>query len=694
MSPDMKITQVKSNGKSLKNIELPDVMTAIRSGEQARVVNEHRGILSSSMPGDRNIHATDIPVLLFAARFRKKESRIEYQAYNGLVLMDVGNLADREEAVEVKRLASLAPQTVAAFVGSSGKSVKILVPFVLPDGSLPEKRELAELFHAVAYRRAVAFYQAHLQRHIEMGEEASLERGCRHSFDPGLYYNPSATPLIQEQPMQMPAEPTYREVVAKEEDPLLRMMPGYDRSRIVSRFYNACMLDALEKTGGLDEGKEVRPFLTRLAENCFRSGIPEEDVVRWTKISRNLELFEEEIRETIHMVYQLSKCFGKKPVMPAEQLLSIKTDEFMKRRYEFRRNMLAGVEFRARGSYYIHFAPVTETVLNSIGLNAQAEGLALWDRDVKRYVYSDRVPVFYPLEDYLEYLPEWDGKDHIRALADTLPTANAQWRNLFYIWFLSMTAHWYRREHLHANSSLPLLVGPQGCGKSTWCRNLLPPSLRMYYTDSIDFSNKRDAELMLTRFALINIDEFDSVSSAYQSFLKNVLQKPVVNARQPYKRSIQALHRYASFIATCNNYDLLTDPTGSRRFICIEISGTIDNSTSIDYEQLYAQAVAALKNGERYWFTSEEEFSTTRNNEVFQQLPVEEQLFLQYFRAARPGEESLELSAIEILQYLQSESGIKLGNKRLTYLGRLLQKNKIPSRRTMKGTCYSVVKVG
>lgn len=620
MSPDMKITQVKSNGKSLKNIELPDVMTAIRSGEQARVVNEHRGILSSSMPGDRNIHATDIPVLLFAARFRKKESRIEYQAYNGLVLMDVGNLADREEAVAVKRLASLAPQTMAAFVGSSGKSVKILVPFVLPDGSLPEKRELAELFHAVAYRRAVAFYQAHLQRHIEMGEEASLERGCRHSFDPGLYYNPSATPLIQEQPMQMPAEPTYREVVAKEEDPLLRMMPGYDR---------------------------------------------------------------------------LSKCFGKKPVMPAEQLLSIKTDEFMKRRYEFRRNMLAGeVEFRARGSYYIHFAPVTETVLNSIGLNAQAEGLALWDRDVKRYVYSDRVPVFYPLEDYLEYLPEWDGKDHIRALADTLPTANAQWRNLFYIWFLSMTAHWYRREHLHANSSLPLLVGPQGCGKSTWCRNLLPPSLRMYYTDSIDFSNKRDAELMLTRFALINIDEFDSVSSAYQSFLKNVLQKPVVNARQPYKRSIQALHRYASFIATCNNYDLLTDPTGSRRFICIEISGTIDNSTSINYEQLYAQAVAALKNGERYWFTSEEEFSTTRNNEVFQQLPVEEQLFLQHFRAARPGEESLELSAIEILQYLQSESGIKLGNKRLTYFGRLLQKNKIPSRRTMKGTCYSVVKVG
>lgn len=73
----------------------------------------------------------------------------------------------------------------------------------------------------------------------------------------------------------------------------------------------------------------------------------------------------------------------------------------MKRRYEFRRNMLTGeVEFRTRGSYYIQFAPITDTVLNSIGLNAQAEGVALWDRDVKRYVYSDRAPVFHPLDDF------------------------------------------------------------------------------------------------------------------------------------------------------------------------------------------------------------------------------------------------------------------------------------------------------
>lgn len=688
----MKITQVKGDGKSLRNIELSDIMIAMRTGEQSRAVNEHRELLALSIPAHKNMHATDIPVLVFPALFRKKEKKIEFRSYNGLVLVEVGNLATREEVKKIKDLASLAPQTLAAFVGSSGKSAKILIPFVLPDQTLPQDREQAEMFHATAYRRAVAYYQAQLQCDIEI-KQPSLEQACRYSYDPELYYNPSAVPLTMDQPLQMPAELTYREAVSEEENPLLRLMPGYDRSRIISRFYNACMMDALEKTGGLDEGKEVRPFLVKLAENCFHSGIPEEDVVRWTRIYQDLELFEEEIRETVHSVYQLTKNFGKKPVMTSEQLLSVKTDEFMKRRYEFRRNMLAGeVEFRARGSYYIHFAPMSETVLNSIGLNAQAEGIPLWDRDVKRYVYSDRVPVFHPLEDYLDHLKAWDGKDHIRALADTLPTGNQHWRNLFYIWFLSMVAHWRRLNHLHANSSLPLLVGSQGCGKSTWCRNLLPPSLRMYYTDSIDFGNKRDAQLLLTRFALINIDEFDSVSAAYQSFLKNVLQKPVVNARQPYKKSVQALHRYASFIATCNNYDLLTDPTGSRRFICIEITGTVDNSTPINYEQLYAQAVSALKAGERYWFTSEEESSTTRNNDVFQQIPIEEQLFLQNFRAPLPEEEYEELFALEILQYLQAKSGIRLGTKRLTYFGRLLQKNKIPSRRTMRGTCYLVVR--
>ena len=80
--------------------------------------------------------------------------------------------------------------------------------------------------------------------------------------------------------------------------------------------------------------------------------------------------------------------------------------------------------------------------LNSIALDAQMEGIPLWDRDISRYIYSNRVPVFNPLEDFLYRLPGWDGKDRIRELAATVPCRNPYWTDLFHRWFLNMVSHW------------------------------------------------------------------------------------------------------------------------------------------------------------------------------------------------------------------------------------------------------------
>jgi predicted P-loop ATPase len=146
----------------------------------------------------------------------------------------------------------------------------------------------------------------------------------------------------------------------------------------------------------------------------------------------------------------------------------------------------------------------------------------------------------------------------------------------------------------------------------------MPPELRQYYTDSIDFGRKRDAELFLNRFALINIDEFDQITTNQQAFLKHILQAPVVKTRRPHGRSVQELRRYASFIGTSNHKDLLTDTSGSRRFICIEVTDVIDLSRPIHYEQLYSQALAAIYGGERYWFDREEEQLVTTHNQDFQ----------------------------------------------------------------------------
>ena len=376
----------------------------------------------------------------------------------------------------------------------------------------------------------------------------------------------------------------------------------------------------------------------------------------------------------------------------AEQLFAMQMDEFMKRRYEFRYNALTTeVEYRERHSFNFYFRPVDKRVLASITMNAMCEGVKMWDRDVIRYLDSDHVPVYHPVEDFLYHLPRWDGKDRILELANRVPCDNPHWAPLFRRWFLSMTAHWMGMDKRHANSTSPLLIGPQAYRKSTFCRMLLPPALQAYYTDSIDFSRKRDAELYLNRFLLINMDEFDQISPTQQAFLKHILQKPVVNTRRPNASAVEELRRYASFIATSNHRDLLTDTSGSRRFIGIYMTGGIDVSRPIDYEQLYAQALELLYHNERYWFDSEEEAIMTESNREFEQSPAIEQLFMVYYRGAEEEEEGEWLLAIDILRRIQKASKMTFSARQASYFGRILQRLGVKSRRKTYGTYYHVV---
>ena len=357
--------------------------------------------------------------------------------------------------------------------------------------------------------------------------------------------------------------------------------------------------------------------------------------MRWTRAHYRLPDDEFLIRETVQNVYRTCKGFADKSSLLPEQLFVMQMDEFMKRRYEFRFNLLTSqVECRQRNSFDFYFRPVNKRLMASITMNAQYEGLKLWDKDVVRYLNSDHVPVYQPIEEFLYDLPRWDGKDHIGDLAKRVPCNNPHWAQLFRRWFLSMIAHWRGLGKNHANSTSPILVGPQAYRKSTFCRLILPPCLQAYYTDSIDFSRKRDAELYLNRFLLINMDEFDQIGINQQPFLKHIMQKPVVNTRRPNASAVEELRRYASFIGTSNHKDLLTDTSGSRRYIGVEVTGVIDVVRPVDYEQLYAQAMAALYHNERYWFDERDEAIMTEANQEFEQSPAIEQLFQVYYRAA------------------------------------------------------------
>lgn len=684
----MKVTLLKGNLSFGKLVALDVVAERIKDEDQARRVRDMREMIPYCSPGSRLADAEKISVVLFASGYKEQV----WKQYNGLVLLEFNRLANRAEARRLRDEITKYNQPLLAFIGSSGSSVKVVVRYTLPDGSLPVEKEAAACFHAHAYRRAVLHYQAQLQWPVDF-KEPSLDRGCRLSFDPECFYNPESLPVRMEQPLKMPEDSGYAELIRTSDDPLARILPGVEQYKKMEMLFETC-LNQVYREQGPDWGeKEPKGFIAAVSTLCFDSGIPEEDVVRWLYF-RLWNLRDQNLlRLTIHNVYLSRKSFGKKPHLPQSMNLLARMEEFLKRRYEFRKNEIIGeVEYREKHSFCFRFRPVTTEVLNGICLNAMEEGLDIWDKDVRRYIYSPRVPNYNPLEEFLYNLPGWDGKDRIRALADTVPTSDPEWRNRFYVWFVSMVAHWQKADRLYANSLVPVLVGGQGISKSTFFRLLLPPVLRDYHAESINLENKSEAELLMSQNVLITIDEFDRLSRKYQADLKHLIQKPEVKVRRPHQKTFQQMRRLASFSATANPMELLTDPTGSRRYICVQVTGTIDVSSPMEYEQLYAQALHAIRSGERYWLNTEEERLLTQSNSGFQDEPLEIQYLFSYFRLPEPGEKEERFTSVELLDIISERSKRKFSNTSACRFGKMLNASGIRKIHTKTGNYYCLVR--
>ena len=325
-------------------------------------------------------------------------------------------------------------------------------------------------------------------------------------------------------------------------------------------------------------------------------------------------------------------------------------------KYELRYNLLSEQsEYRERGSVGDDFAPITKRVYMTWLMDIQADGYNYtWIEGVRIAAESLHIPSYHPVTHYFASLPQWDGTDRLRPLMQRL-TDDDTLVDYLCRWMLALVAQAQGREEaLYANSVAPILISEQqGWHKSTFCRMLLPPELRMFYTDSFDLAAESQCELRLTDCLLINLDEFDRYSSHKQSTLKNLMQMPSLRCRKAYARNATTLPRVASFIGTSNTPRLLTDPTGSRRFLCVELTHMIDVDTPICHAQLYAQCMHLLRNGERHHFSADEVANIELHNRAYRLLPPVEQHFRAHFRHPEEGEQPQLLSAAEIHEYLR-----------------------------------------
>ena len=370
-------------------------------------------------------------------------------------------------------------------------------------------------------------------------------------------------------------------------------------------------------------------------------------------------------------------------------------DEVLKN-WEVRFNVMTQhPEVRNRKDPEARLKPMSVRAHNSIVRSVQQTYPNCFRSSIDAYLLSEDVPEFHPLRAYLTSLPEWDGRDRVGELAARV-SRDDLWQRVFRRWLRGAVKGWLSEQDsmvVFDCQIAPLLVSErQGMGKSTFCRMLLPSCLRSYFTDKFDLTADAKSELYLGKYALINMDEFDRYSERQMATLKNLMQLTEVKVQKGRSQVATQMTRTAAFIGTSNMTELLTDPTGSRRFFCQIVEAPITREP-IEHEQLYAQVVAEIRHGEPTFFSHEEEAEIEEHNRSFyRQSPLAE-AFHRSFTFAEDDDNAQWVSATEIFETLKRDSRRALQGLKMTGLGRQLRRMGIPKKRTAQGMFYGVKKL-
>ena len=627
----------------------------------------------------------------FAAEWVKQNGMLKAKSYNSLVLLSLENLRDMSTVEEYKRLAILQPYTLLCFMGYDGHSLHIVCPYAVSDGTTNEQSLLN------AFRKLHYIYSSQLGTPLAE-HEPTFETCCKVSYDPQPFYHPSAIPItVSSEPETTPEFRSVQERISDYNYP--EEIPGLSVRDSRMRRFHDCLDAAIEKNGDLQNDEEFAVIvLEQLADGCRVMGLPQAWCVR---VASYIPLLSDSLgSDAIASAFKTAYLRDSLKTVPMKftrpsALLAFKTEAYMKEHYTLRLNVMTGApEYRMNAIGY-GFQPLDQAARNTMAIKALKAGVESWDKDLNRYIDSNLIPKYYPMEDYLRHLPKWNGKhDYVGELARRVKTDNKHWESDFHTWMLSMVAQWVGKDRQHGNAIVPLLIGPQGSGKSTFCRRLLPDYLQIYYNDRLSMKNDNDIFLAMSGYALINLDEFDAMSKNQQPILKYLISKNDIKFRPPYGKVMEERQRFASFIATTNNLRPLTDPTGSRRFVCI-YAEEIDNSGLINYDMLYAQLYTELQQGRQYWFEDEDNVRIMQQNEPFQQVNSYEQMIALTYLAPEETPDDANFVSLQTmmvrLEKLFPTFTITKGTD--IELGRRLVKMGYQHKRSNKGSVFRVEEI-
>ena len=668
-----------------------EIVSAIGSPKYRNTVESVRRIFLEQGETAANEEKKKLPSVTFSANYRGGRSNATLVKYLGYIVIDIDHLS-KEELARILQTVRACSYTRIAFISPKGMGLKIIAHTQRPDGTLPDTIQEIEDFHNAAYNKVASFYSQLCQTEIDTSGQ-DVGRTCLLSYDPGIYFNRDATPFIVEQP------PLFYKTQKKKKTPGRKKQetdnnPVSEETALNYHSSHASLMVTLNyyhnKSEKYTEGNRNN-YLHHLACKYNRHGIPEQEAAAFIK-SLFTDLPTEETDSLIASAYAHTEEFNTNKLNSTQKRM-LQIEQHISECYETRYNELLHImEYRRRVSETEQpdpFRILDDRMENSIWMEMNELGYACNVKMIQNLIYSDFSSSYHPIREYFKELPEWDGTDYIRILADSVRTNHQSfWTECLERYLVGMCAA-ATQDDVVNHTVLLLCSEVQNIGKTTFINNLLPPELRTYLSTGLINPNSKDDLAKIAQSMLINLDEFEGMSGRDLNTFKDLVTRKVISIRLPYARRSQNFPHTASFAGTCNYQEILHDTTGNRRFLCFHADSI--EFIKINYTQLYAQIKHLLNTpGYQYWFTQEDNNRIEKNNEDFIFHSPEEELVLTHIRKPERFEKVQYLTVSEIAELIRERTGYQYSIGAKIQIGKVMVKHNFESKKGRNGRRYAV----
>ena len=668
-----------------------EIVSAIGSPKYRNTIESVRRIFLEQGEKAANEEKKKLPSVTFSANYRGGRSNATLVKYLGYIVIDIDHLS-KEELARILQTVRACSYTRIAFISPKGMGLKIIAHTQRPDGTLPDTIQEIEDFHNAAYNKVASFYSQLCQTEIDTSGQ-DVGRTCLLSYDPGIYFNRNATPFIVEQP------PLFYKTQKKKKTPGRKKQetdnnPVSEETALNYHSSHASLMVTLNyyhnKSEKYTEGNRNN-YLHHLACKYNRHGIPDQEAAAFIK-SLFTDLPAVETDSLIASAYAHTEEFNTNKLNSTQKRM-LQIEQHISECYETRYNELLHImEYRRRVSETEQpdpFRILDDRMENSIWMEMNELGYACNVKMIQNLIYSDFSSSYHPIREYFKELPEWDGTDYIRILADSVRTNHQSfWTECLERYLVGMCAA-ATQDDVVNHTVLLLCSEVQNIGKTTFINNLLPPELRTYLSTGLINPNSKDDLAKIAQSMLINLDEFEGMSGRDLNTFKDLVTRKVISIRLPYARRSQNFPHTASFAGTCNYQEILHDTTGNRRFLCFHADSI--EFIKINYTQLYAQIKHLLNTpGYQYWFTQEDNNRIEKNNEDFIFHSPEEELVLTHIRKPERFEKVQYLTVSEIAELIRERTGYQYSIGAKIQIRKVMVKHNFESKKGRNGRRYAV----